>query len=214
MPPRKGTWVIGPSGRRIKVGGPTWDKLSETVRSKLPAAGPAKGTVTTAGKAKKSKKSPQKIVDTDKYIWERRSAPGLGWFPYKKSISEFLEKKWKSFQKGLLKKPFTYKGYVFDFRDMAAYSDHQEDRLGTDKDLSIRRISIENFLERKDPFTIIWHHPDPTTLAKAKKAKKYSITTIKDGGGYAIKSKAIGGLRVGQSEINYDEVANWIVSLF
>jgi len=35
MPHRKGTKVVGPSGRAIIVGGPTWNKLTKSEQAKL-----------------------------------------------------------------------------------------------------------------------------------------------------------------------------------
>lgn len=48
-------WVIGPSGRKIKVGGPTWSKLSKKVQHSL--VGPKKVSKTSKKNSKSKKKA-------------------------------------------------------------------------------------------------------------------------------------------------------------
>jgi len=62
--PKKGSYVIGPSGRKIKVGGPTWNTLSVSEREKLAPAEPkkpkAKAKSRVKAKASKVQSLPQK----------------------------------------------------------------------------------------------------------------------------------------------------------
>lgn len=65
-------WVIGPSGRKIKVGGPTWSKLSKKIQGELTKKPKSVSKKSPKGKVPKSKSKTKPKTPSPKSPLERR----------------------------------------------------------------------------------------------------------------------------------------------
>lgn len=114
--------VIGPSGRLITIGGPTWNKLSESQRKKLSKRSPSKASKKPK---KKSNKSQKKVKDQMYLVFYGEE------FDLEDDFAEIK----------LFEEPEGVVEYVFDLFQISSYPE---------KDWKKFSLSFGNFIESSD----------------------------------------------------------------